>query len=430
MELTANTEQKAITPQQSTPVKTFKFNPLLPGFNANPYPIYTRLRTEDPIHQDIAGNWIVTRYADVKKVLEDKRFITDKIPERIQEKNRYIQDKQKDYNILVQTIRQWLMFLDPPEHTQLRGMVNKAFFLKTVQRMRPQIQKSVEQLINKVQASGQIDIIRDIASPLPVIVISQILGLPAKQYDRLTHLTKDLFLVIEPLLSLEDYERLNQTALEFRECLLQTIIARVKNPQEDLISFLIAARVGYGNPLTQETENDLLSICTFLFSAGEETTVNLIANGILALLHHPHEMERLKQQPQMIESAVEELLRYDSPVQFVARIATEEISLVNKTIQAEDRVLLCLGAANRDPLQFADPDQLNLTRSENRHLAFSDGIHYCLGATLARIEGQIAINTLVQKLPELSLVSETLTWQKNVVFRGLKALPLRFTPST
>ncbi|MGK7875909.1 MAG: cytochrome P450 [Xenococcaceae cyanobacterium] len=302
------------------------------------------------------------------------------------------------------------------------------FFLKTIEGMRPQIQKTVEQLINKVQASGQIEIIRDIACPLPVIVISQILGLPPEQYERLTHLTQDMSLVFYQLFSLEDYERLNQTALEFRECLLQTIAERIKNPQEDLISSLIAARMGYGNPLTQEIENDLLSICTILFTAGEETTVNLIANGILALLRHPAEKERLKQQPQIIESAVEELLRYDSPVQFVVRIATEEISLGNKTIQAGDRVQLCLGAANRDPMQFDAPDQLNLTRKENSHLAFSDGIHYCLGAPLARIEGQIAINALVQSLPNLKLGSEPLTWHKNVAFRSLKELPLTFTP--
>ncbi|NET50978.1 MAG: cytochrome P450 [Merismopedia sp. SIO2A8] len=305
----------------STPqVKAFKFSPLLPGFNANPYQTYTRLRLEDPIHQDIYGNWMLTRYADVKKVLGDQRFITDKIIEQIQDKNRYIQHKQKDLNILAQTVRKWLLFFDPPEHTQLRRMVHKGFFLKTIEGMRPQIHKTVEQLINKVQASGQIEIIRDIASPLPAIVISQMLGLPPEQYDRLAYLAKDLFLVFEPLLSLEDYERLNQSAWEFREYLLQTISERVKNPQEDLISSFIAARVGYGNPLTQEIENDLLSTCIFLFSAGEETTAHLIGNGILALLRHPDEMERLKQQPQIIESAVEELLRYDSPLPKIFRV--------------------------------------------------------------------------------------------------------------
>lgn len=407
----------------------FKFNPLLAEFHANPYPTYHRLRSEEPVHLNFAGEWVLTRYADVKMVLGDRRFATDKIPERIQEKNQYVQHKGKNFNTLVTTARKWLLFIDPPEHTRLRQMVNKAFFLKTVERIRPQIQMTLDELIGKVRDTGKIDIIADIAAPLPVIIISKILGLPAEDYHDLKYWADELFLVFEPLMSLEDYERLNQIAIEFTQYLRRIIIERLNHPQEDLISALVTARVEQGQQLTQDAENDLLSFCTALFSAGEETTVNLIGNGMLALLSHPDQMEKLRREPAIIQSAVEELLRYDSPVQLIARTATEDVLVGDKTIHAGDRIVVSLGAANRDPIEFPDPDILDLTRSENHHFAFGDGIHVCIGAALARAQGQIAISTLIQQLPNLKLNTDKLEWLENIVVRGLKALPVTFTPS-
>ncbi|MCC5669556.1 cytochrome P450 [Nostoc sp. CHAB 5784] len=418
---TINTENT----QKLRSVKAFKFNPLDKKFHANPYPTYHRLRSEDPVHRNFAGEWMLTRYADVKFVLKDSRFATDRTPERIQEKNIYVQHKGKDFNILTQTVRKWLLFVNPPDHTRLRGMVNKAFFLKTIERMRPQIQQVVEELIGKVQNTGKMDIISDFASPLPVIVMSKILGLHTQRHKQLKYWADQLFLVFEPLMSLEDYERLNQAALEFTEYLREVIIERLKQPQEDLLSTLILARTEQGQ-LTKQAEDEILSFCTALFSAGEETTVNLIGNGMLALLHHPNQMEKLKHNPGIIQSAIEELLRFDSPVQLIARIATEDVLIGNKMIRAGERIVVSLGAVNRDPSQFPDPDLLELTRSDNNHLAFGDSIHACLGSALARAQGQIAIGTLVQQLSDLKLNTDKLEWQKNVTVRGLKALPVSF----
>lgn len=268
------------------------------------------------------------------------------------------------------------------------------------------------------------DIVSDFACPLPVYVISTMLGMPSNDFARLNKWSDDLTHVLEPLRSLEDYEHMNQVAVEFTDYLRDLIAERKKRPQEDLISALIAAQ-DQGKKLT---EDEILSVCILLYVAGEETTVNLIGNGMLALLRHPDQIQKLKQEPIIIQSAVEELLRYDSPAQLLARIATKNVDIGGKTIRAGERVFVSLGAANRDPAQFPDPDRLDLSRSENRHLAFADGIHHCLGAALARVEAQIAIDTLVQRLPDMKLSTDKLEWRKNIALRGLKTLPVTFTP--
>jgi cytochrome P450 len=218
--------------------------------------------------------------------------------------------------------------------------------------------------------------------------------------------------IIDPLMSLEDYDQLNQVAVAFTEYFRDLIVERRKKPKEDLISALIAAR-DQGDKLS---EDELLSVCLMLFVTGEETTVHTIGNGMLALLRHPDQMELLKRNPTIIQSAVEEILRYDSPVQQTARIAREDVEIGDKTIRSGENVLVSLGAANRDPAQFSNPAQLDLIRDENHHLAFSDSIHYCLGAALARLQSQIAINTLVQRLPNLKLNTEKLEWRKTLIY--------------
>lgn len=215
---------------------------------------------------------------------------------------------------------------------------------------------------------------------------------------------------------------MNQVAIEFKEYFRNLIIEREKKPKKDLISNLIASR-NDGKKLSQD---EILAFCAMLFSVGQETTENLIGNGILALLRHPDEMKKLKREPTIIKSAVEELLRYDSPVQIVARIATQDVAVGSKIVKAGGRVHLCLGAANRDPAQFSQPDILDLTRGENRHIPFGCGIHYCLGAALARAQGQIAINRIIQRLPNLKLSTDNLKWRKSIVLRGLESLPVTF----
>ncbi|WP_334770806.1 cytochrome P450 [Nostoc sp.] len=404
--------------------KAFKFNPFTREFRANPYPTYHYLRSEEPVHPYLLKkSWVITRYADVKAILRDARFRCADRPELIKEKNQYLQNKGRNLNALAYTSSQLLFYLNPPDHTRLRGLVVKAFSPMVVERMRPCIQKIVDELLDRVRHQGTMDIIADLASPLPVIVIGRMLGIPNEAQDQLHQWSNILSRILDSLVSLEEYEAMNEAIEEFQEYLRGLIAEREKNPQEDLISALIAAK-NQSDKLSQE---ELLATCILLFTTGEETTVNTIGNGMLALLSHPEQMEQLQKEPTIISNAVEEILRYDSPVQITVRIAIENLEIGNQTIQAGEEVVLCLGAANRDSAQFPDPDRLNINRCENNHLAFGDGIHYCLGAALARAQAQIAINTLLQQFSEFKLASDKLEWRKNVVLRGLTALPVSFS---
>ncbi|MEH2162867.1 MAG: cytochrome P450 [Nostoc sp.] len=421
MNLTSNTNTQT---KKLSSAKTFKFNPFNREFRTNPYPTYHHLRSEEPLHRYfVDGDWVLTRYVDVKAVLKSGRVCSHDKPELIKEKNQYLQGKQRNLNSLASISNRLLFYMNPPDHTRLRGLVTKAFSLTVVEQMRPRIQGIVNELLGKVQNTGNIDIIADLASPLPVTVIGSMLGIPNEAQDQLHQWSNVLSRILDALVSLEEYEAMNQAINEFQEYLRTLVAEREKNPQPDLISGLIAARE-QGDKLSEE---ELLSTCILLFATGEETTVNTIGNGMLALLRHPEEMEKLKKEPTLIQNAVEEILRYDSPVQLTNRIVLENIEIGNQTIKAGEKILLCLGAANRDPAQFPDPDRLNINRSENNHLAFGDGIHYCLGATLARAQAQIAINTLLQQFPNLQLASDNLEWRKNLALRGLTSLPVTFS---
>lgn len=405
-------------------VKTFRFNPFLPEFHADPYPIYHCVRSEDPVHKYAIGmDWVLTRYADIKAVLRDRRIGSIDTPTRIRDKSRYIQEKGRDLDALALASSKWLFYTDPPAHSRLRGLVSKAFSSVVVERLRPRIQEIVDELLCRFQNLGVADIISDFASVLPVITIAEMLGVPLEDRDKLYRWSNDLAHILDPLVSLEEYDRMNGLTLEFQAYFRNLIAKREKCPKEDLISALFEAR-DKGDRLSND---ELLATCMMLFMTGEETTVNTIGNGMLALLRHPDQMQKLKREPEIIQTAVEEILRYDSPVQLSARLAIEDVEVGDKTIQAGEKIIVCLGAANRDPEQFPDPDRFDITRNENNHLAFGDGIHYCLGAGLARVQSQIAINSLVQRLPDLKLGTDKLEWRKNIALRGLKSLPVTFT---
>lgn len=404
--------------------KGVKFNLFDHKFNANPYPTYHRLRNEDPVHKYfVGGDWIVTRYADVKAVLKSGCVRTDDRPKSIQERNKYFLHKEKNLDTLAYTTSRFLFYMNPPEHTRLRGLVGKGFSSVVVERMRPHIQEIVDELLDKVRHKGSMDIVAELASPLSVSVISKLLGIPKEAQQQLHQWTNVLSRILDPLVSLKEYEAMNQATEEIQEYLRTLIAEREKDPQEDFISNLIAAK----EESDRLSQKELLAICTLLFGAGEETTGNTIGNGILALLQHPNQMEQLKREPTMIQSAVEEVIRYDSAIQMLTRIATDNLEIGNQTIKAGEKIVLCLGAANRDPAQFPNPDELNINREQNHHVAFADSIHYCLGAALARVETQVAINTLIQTFPDLKLASNKLEWKKSIVIRGLKSLSVSFT---
>lgn len=421
-----NTDLATITKNhQSTKDKALNFNPFQKSFHDYPYEIYDSLRNQEPVHWSLIGVWVLTRYADVKAVLTDKRFATDSLPKRLEEKNKYAQNHQGGLNALQQATSKFLFYMNPPDHTRLRGLVSKAFSPSFVESLRPQIQKTVDELLGKVKEAGHMDIISDLAAPLPVTVIANLLGMPIEDCDILHEWSTKLSRVLDPLISIKEYEYLNGVAQQFQDYIHSLILEREKRPQNDLISSLIAAR----NQGDQLRADELSTVCMQLFITGEETTVNTIGNGMLALLKHPEQLAKLKAEPQIINSAVEELLRYDSPVQFTGRYATEDIEIDGKLIKKGDRVLLGLGAGNHDPSQFYQPGKLDITRQENRHLAFADGIHYCLGAVLARAQAHIAINTLVQNFDSLKLNTENFTWRKNIYLRGLISLSVAFTTS-
>ncbi|MBE9029053.1 cytochrome P450 [filamentous cyanobacterium LEGE 11480] len=402
-----------------TTTETVKFNPFSPEFHSDPYPIYARLQAEDPIHWSFLQAWIITRYADAAQILKDSRFQVDDLPERLQQKNRFL--KQGDLNPLSQTIAKWLFFLDTPDHNRLRSLVAKVFSPGSIEAMRPTIQVLVNDLIDQVIDRGEMDVMSDFAAPLPAMTITSILGVPKEDFHKLVRWSHELFFVFDQPMSIEGYQRQNAMAIEAREYLSDLIVKQEEQPTDGLISQLIAAR-DQGKKLSHD---EILGFCIMLFIVGQETTKSLIGNGILALLQHPESINFVRDNPNQIKPVVEELLRYDSPVQVLARLAAEDVEIGDKTIRSGDKVIVCLGAANRDPAQFAHPDQLDWDR-QHTNLPFGGGMHYCLGAALARMQGQLAIQTLVRRLHRFSFNANQLDWRESITLRGLSRLPIEF----
>jgi cytochrome P450/class 3 adenylate cyclase len=391
------------------------FNPALPEFHANPYPFYHRLRSEDPVHRTEAGFWVVTRYPDVISVLRDPRF------------------GREDFGPLVSAIYgddservpRPMVFRDPPAHTRLRSLVSTAFTSRVVQSMRPHIQEIVDRLLDRVQSARTMDLISELAYPLPVTVICEMLGVPEGDRDNMRRWSDDIARSLDALGLPSDREivkrgRAARHALgEYFRGLLPE---RRRHPRADLLSLLLAAEQ-QGDRLT---EDELLATCVLIFIAGHETTVNLIGNGVLALLQHPRQLMALRENPHLLPGTVEELLRYDSPVQRTARVTKSEVQLGGKTIPRHALVVAAIGAANRDPERFPEPDRLDILRHDKDHIAFGFGIHFCLGAPLARIEAEVALGTLLRRMPRLALATHAPQWRESSTLRGLRELPLSF----
>ena len=397
------------------------FNPFDPAFHINPYPTYERLRTEDPIHKSLFGTWIITRYADAVSILNDKRFNVDNLPERLQLKSAYL--KEGDLQTLSQTINQWLLFLNPPDHTRLKRIVTPAFSSTAVEAVRQKIHTIFDDLLAKVKQKGEMDIITDLANPLSALTIAEIFGLPREDYTKLIRWASEEFFILQQTWSLEAYQHQNQVVTENKEYLAEKVAELKKEQNDGLISYLINQK----NVENQLTEEEIISTCMVINIGAKDTTSSLIGNSILALLTHPESLDYLQQNPKEIKNAVEEFLRYDSPIQTVHRRAMEDVEMAGKVIPSGDTVIIHIGAANRDPEEFTNPDQLDFTR-QNRHIAFGGGIHHCLGIFLAKIEAQIAINTLIQSLPDIRMNTDKLDWHESIALRGLKTLPVKFTP--
>ncbi len=394
-----------------------EFNPFLPEFHADPYPFYRRLREQDPVHRTAMGFWVLTRYEDCVAVLRDQRFGREEFQQMLTAV--YGDDTEKPQ------LPRSMLFRDPPDHTRLRALVSKAFTPRTIEVMRGHIQDIVDRLLGRALAQGGMDVMEDLAYPLPVTVICEMLGVPVGDHASIRGWSADIARSLDAIGLPSDQsivERGRIARRQLADYFRALVPERRARPQPDLLSGLLAAEE-QGDKLT---EPEVIAMCLLLFIAGHETTVNLIGNGLLALLRHPEQLARVQADPALVPNAVEELLRYDSPVQRTARITTEEVDLAGHHIAKGAMVVVALGAANRDPAQFADPDRLDVTRRDVRHISFGFGIHFCLGAPLARVEGQIALGALLRRAPGLTLDEPTLEWRESSVLRGLKRLRVRF----
>jgi cytochrome P450 len=391
-----------------------------PEFKANPFPYYARLRDEAPVHffsmPTKESAWLITRYDDVAMVLKDERFVKDVsnalTPEQVA--------GQRWFRKIFKSLKQNMLNHDPPDHPRLRALVHKAFAPRVTEQIRERVHRLTEELLDNVADQACIDLIRDYALPLPTTIIAEILGVPTEdrhQFHRWSNAlmsaassTWGLLKAVPQVIALMRYIR-------------KIIKKRRAAPQDDLVSALVRAEED-GESLS---EDELSATIILLLVAGHETTVNLIGNGTLALLEHPDQKERLCIEPALIRPAVEELLRFTSPVEMATeRYACENVSISGVTIPRGAMVFAVIASANRDERQFPNPDTLDITRNPNKHVAFGLGAHSCLGAPLARMEGQIAISNLFRRLPDLRLAVEPdrLRWRKGLLLRGLESLPV------
>jgi pimeloyl-[acyl-carrier protein] synthase len=399
---------------------TLAFNPFLPEVHEDPYPLYHRLRAEDPVHRSPLGFWVLTRHADVLAVLRDPRMSRD--PRRSERVALLRASAEVDELLAAEEAAPSMLFVDPPDHTRLRTLVNKAFTPAAVERLRPRVEELVAGLLDEAAGTGAMDVVEGLAYPLPVTVICELFGVPEADRDRFRAWSRGLVHLLDPLVASDALERALRARQALRGYLGGLIAERRAHPAGDLLTALIAAE-DQGHQLT---EAELVSMCVLLLVAGHETTVNLIANGMLALLRDPEARARLQADPALARGAVEELLRYDSPVQFTSRHALEDLDVGGRRVRAGETVVAVLGAANRDPAQFPDPDRLDLARAPNRHLAFGGGIHFCLGAPLARMEAAVAIPAMLARLPGLALGPAPPVRRDTVTLRGLSSLPVTF----
>lgn len=403
-----------------------RFNPFTAAFRANPYRYYRHFRAIEPVHWGLSANtqaegtWYLFRHAEVMAALKDRRLG--------REAERVLPPGERhpiphSARIFSDMYRKWMVFRDPPDHTRLRALVQKAFTARVIDALQPRIEQIAHELLDRMQGSSRMDFIGQFAFPLPVIVIAELLGVPASDRDRFR--TWSTAISTANLLRRDSDEASYQDAVRatgaLQEYLGGIIEARRRRPRADLISGLISA-VDEGSTLSYE---EMIATSILILTAGHETTVNLLGKGMLALLRNPAQLEWLRKHPAAMPNAVLELLRYDSPVQIITRYAMDDIEYGGKHIPRGQTLGLALASANRDPEAFVDAETLDLSRDVRRHLSFGMGIHYCLGAALAQREGQVAFRVLLERMPGLALEDAPLQWGEGIVFHGLTHLPLR-----
>jgi cytochrome P450 len=394
------------------------------NFITNPYQTYHHLRTAAPLHwadKFRSGAWLVTRYADVLAGLHDSRLsskrshtLTAALPPEV----------QGEFTTFNQIFSRFMLFLDPPEHSRIRKLLNKEFTPNMIQRMRPRIQQLVDSLLDQVTGKREMEFMTEFAHLLPVRVIAQMLGIPSEDQRVFETWSDDITDFFgNAAATVETARRAQNSLVSLTEYFRAVLPERRANKGDDLVSLLLQVEEE-GDVLTTE---ELLAQCTLLLVAGHETTRNLLGNGMLALLQHPDQFARLKEDPSLINSAVRECARFDSPVQFSGRAATEDFSWHDQEIRKGQTVVLLLGSANHDPEKFTHPERLEIARDEGMPLSFGHGTHFCIGASLAYTEAEIAFTTLLERTSGLRMLDEVPAWRPNLSFRGLSKLPLSLT---
>ena len=387
----------------------------------DPYPTYARLHEEGPLHYVEVGKWAVWSifsHAECAAIAKDPRLSAKRAKQMLLP---LPISRQSEFSELARMLGLWLIFMDPPEHTRLRKLLNKGFSAAAVEGLRPQAEAIVNQMLEPLKHGSEVELMREFANPMPVRIISELLGVPQALHGTFVNASRAIAVFRgNPNRTVEEARAAQDALIELTEFFRKTVAERRRNKGNDLISLLIDIEEE-GEVLTEE---ELYAQCIALLFAGHETTRNLIGNGMYTLLQNPQQTAELREKPEMIRSAVEELLRYESPVQLTARVLKEDIEVCGQTIRKGWTVQCMLGAANRDPKQFKDPNQLDLKRLNNQHLAFSAGLHFCIGAQLARLEGQIALLNLVQRFPQMKLAGPRPVWASTFGFRGLNSLPV------
>lgn len=414
----------------------------------NPYPFYEQLRQQDPVHWDEEmGFWVLSRYADIDALYTDERF--SRAQGLMRGFQRLSESDRQTAGPVYHSFSKTVFYADPPYHAHLRSLMNHAFTPRRVERLRPYIQRVVDELLDAARANPEVDLIQGLAYPLPVMVIAELLGLPASDRDCFKKWSDDLFAILGTVRpkSPELLERAAQSLQEMTDYVRELSRKRREHPQDDLLTALLSVtdEAGFACPhaydpstlqagrgqvreqaaMSTLTGEELVANINILLSTGHETTTHLIGNGLLDLLQHPDQMKKLMRDSSLLASAVEEMLRFDNPVQITYRSAVEDAEIHGRLIRKGDLVNTVIGSANRDPERFTAPDRFDITRSEGRHLGFGVGIHFCIGAPLVRLEAEIVFETILRRFPGLALATERLEWQEHPIFRGLKSLPVR-----
>ncbi len=408
---------RTITAEKREPVLSL-YHLLDPDVLANPYPLFRRLREEDPVHWDpYLHVWVVTRYADVVKVLMDFSAERTPTPARLAEMG--LQELSPIASVMVKQ----MLFLDPPTHTRIRSLASFAFTPQRVAVLRQHIREIVSRLLDRVAAAGTMDVIGDLAGPLPYTVTAEMLGVPIEDAPQLKAWSQDFAEMLGNFQHNPERTPKVRRAVEGMTEYFQKAIAEIKQfPREGLIQSFLNAEID-GNRFTEE---EVIANTIVTMVGGQETTTNLIGNGVLTLLRNPEQFAKLKADLSLVPPAVEEMLRYEPPSQQTARLAPRDVELGGKKIRKGQAAIAVMAAGNRDPERFPDPDRFDITRADNRHLSFGWAAHFCFGAALARIEGQVTFEMMLRRMPDLRLASEPLVWRTNLGLRGLTELRVKF----